>query len=343
MKAPGIYLLAFLVAFFAACSGKHSRTVLKSYYFWKTSFNVDEKEQQGLKDRGVGRLYIRVFDVVWDTTLKVPKPVAPIRFLKPVDTHLELVPVVFIRNEVFAAAHLPAEAGFSDSLVRGIRMIMTGKHFKEVELDCDWTEGTKDAYFEFLKKTKALLNPEGVNLSVTIRLHQVKYFKRMGVPPVDSGMLMFYNMGNVKEESTNNPVYDEQTASAYLYNFETYPLPLDIALACYQEAAIFEQGKLRKLVDLHGDSLPEKKEGFRKTGSNRYEVTAQTSLEGIPLSPGTHIRLDGLDPAECLKSARQIQPYLKQTQLHVAIFSLENYNPSDYEKETIEAVYHQFN
>jgi hypothetical protein len=50
----------------------------------------------------------------------------------------------------------------------------------------------KDNYLKFIAVFKKLSKKK---LSATIRLHQVKYFKKTKIPNVDSGVLMYYNMG----------------------------------------------------------------------------------------------------------------------------------------------------
>ena len=69
-------------------------------------------------------------------------------------------------------------------------------------------------------------------LSATIRLHQVKYREETGVPPVDYGVLMYYNMGHISAMGANS-IYDRSTALRYLGKLREYPLPLDIALPMF--------------------------------------------------------------------------------------------------------------
>ncbi len=74
---------------------------------------------------------------------------------------------------------------------------------RALQIDCDWTTKTAPKYFYFLQQIREKLDAHEdggtfaslAMLSATIRLHQVKYPEKSGMPPVDKGVLMFYNMG----------------------------------------------------------------------------------------------------------------------------------------------------
>ena len=68
------------------------------------------------------------------------------------------------------------------------------ENVKEIQIDCDWTASTQEAYFEFLHYLKEKAKDKQIQLSATIRLHQLS----MTPPPVDRGILMMYNTGDVK-------------------------------------------------------------------------------------------------------------------------------------------------
>ena len=76
-------------------------------------------------------------------------------------------------------------------------------------------------------------------LSATIRLHQVKYYKQAGIPPVDRGMLMFYNMGKLNALTAENSIYNSNDAAGYIETVDDYPLKLDLALPAFSWAVHF--------------------------------------------------------------------------------------------------------
>lgn len=218
-------LLLFYFVFFGTACQQRSKTI--NFYYWRTVFSPDSLEQKTLKDNSVQTLYIRYFDVDWPQEDTLPVPVAPIHF-DSIPTGYSVIPVVFIRNRVFEklpSATLPALTGKVFALVRRINnsaRVQPG----EIQFDCDWTERTKDNYFSFLRQYR---QRSGARLSCTIRLHQVKYSDRTGIPPVDHGVLMFYNMGNI-DAGSGSSIYDRSIAHRYTPSLRSYPLMLDLAL-----------------------------------------------------------------------------------------------------------------
>jgi hypothetical protein len=146
-------------------------------------------------------LYLRFFDVEASEPGASLHPVAEV-VLAPgarLPAGVELVPVVFLREA--ALRGLPP--GRPEVLAREVlaavdrRASVLGTSYGEVQLDCDWADGTRDAWFTFLRAATALAHARQLQVSATVRLHQVKYRERTGVPPVDRGMLMAYNMGRL--------------------------------------------------------------------------------------------------------------------------------------------------
>lgn len=100
----------------------------------------------------------------------------------------------------------------------------------EIQIDCDWTKETKETYFNLLKELQRPSFFRGKKVSCTIRLHQVKYLISSGTPPVNQGLLMVYNMGNLSKYGGQNSIFDLKEARDYRENLAQYPIPLDIAL-----------------------------------------------------------------------------------------------------------------
>lgn len=115
----------------------------------------------------------------------------------------------------------------------------------EIQIDCDWTAGTRTRYFAFLTALKARL--PGKELSVTVRLYPYKYCKKLGVPPVDRGMLMAYNLSPVNSATTTNSILDVTELKKYLGG-KKYPLPMDIALPTFRWSAWQRDGALQGLM-----------------------------------------------------------------------------------------------
>lgn len=120
------------------------------------------------------------------------------------------------------------------------------QRLREVQFDCDWTAGTRAHYFAFLRESKRLF--AGQRVSSTIRLYQYKYPVKAGVPPVDRGMLMCYNAGNIKDPETVNSIFDRREIMRYLEDQHVYPLALDYALPVFEWAVLYRDGKFQAIL-----------------------------------------------------------------------------------------------
>jgi hypothetical protein len=345
MIRPALFLCFSCLLLFSSCRQQNHRVVNRSFYYWRTVFDLDSDAQKELTAQGINRLYIRFFDVVFNEALHGAVPQADIRFQSRLNKEVEVVPVIFITNE--ALIHFPDS--LVDSLsshiatrIRELQKNITSQKIKEVQLDCDWTEQTKEKYFQLLTKIKKDFGEDKPVLSVTIRLHQIKYYSRTGVPPADKGMLMFYNMGRLEDTHTYNSIYDEKTASGYLVNFGSYPLPLDIALPCFSWGVIFNQGHITGLLNNKEKSDLDSEINLEHTDETHYRVKKTFQCEGTWLQTGAVIRLESVDAAGCDKAAQQIAPYLKEKNMNVAVFQLKKNQLSNHEKELLDKVYHRF-
>jgi hypothetical protein len=73
-----------------------------------------------------------------------------------------------------------------------------------------------------------------------------QYRERTGVPPVDRGMLMFYNMGKLSAEPGARSIYDADAAERYLARVGEYPLPLDLALPIWSWTVQVRDGAIAR-------------------------------------------------------------------------------------------------
>ena len=306
-----------------SCNLNSDKKVQHSFYYWKTSFPTDTNSTVLIQKTGIDHFYIHYFDVDWSYEYYMPVPVAEIvvntNSAEFISSHY--TPVIFITNKSFE--HMPDI--WCDSLAIKIRnkiISITGKLEKnylqatnnagnknpgfeameEIQIDCDWTPTTREKYFRFLKSFKELF--PGKKISATIRLYPYKYTDKMGVPPVDKGILMCYNLTDIKNERTTNSVFDINDLKQYL-DAKKYPLPLDIALPIFGWYAWFTDNKFRGIV------YPDEKSGiketdpfFKKTGSN-FTVLADTIIGEDFLRQGDVLRME-YPSAEDLEAAAKL-------------------------------------
>ena len=199
-----------ILVFVLCCCTSQDQPVI-SFYYWKTVFKLSNLEKETLKDNNVTKLYIRYFDIDLDANKK-PFPVSPIHF-NEVPSSFTVVPVIYIKNKVMLEKTIDIEELATKTNDFIIQINQKNKlNCTEIQIDCDWSLESQSNYLEFVKAFKKISKKK---LSATIRLHQVKYFKKTKIPEVDSGVLMYYNMGTIAADASNS-IYDQEIALRYL-------------------------------------------------------------------------------------------------------------------------------
>lgn len=215
----------FMLITLASCTKDKKRDV--NFYYWRTRFDLSASEKQAIDKLQAKTLYIRYFDL--DVIEKHIQPVEPILFVSKPDS-IQIVPVVYIRNKVFLEKNMALDT-LADKTLQLIKSINSkaGISTSEIQLDCDWSPKTRSNYFSFVKKIK---EKSGLTVSSTIRLHQIKYASSTGIPPMDYGVLMYYNMGKIAADNSNS-IYDRKIALKYLSELSSYPTKLKVALPIF--------------------------------------------------------------------------------------------------------------
>ncbi len=208
-----------------------------SFYHWRTAYDPGPESLSRLAELKSRRLYLRFFEVTLnDEGQPVPQATAVFR-QKP---NLPVVPVIFLENSVFRSKPEAGElAGKLRKRVLDMAEVNGLDLVPELHLDCDWTPSTKAAFFDFVKALRNQL-PPGWELAATLRLDQFKNHGQTGVPPAHRGVLMAYNMGDIKRPGPGNSIIDPKVARNYLSGKSSYPLPLDLALPLFSWVVVFD-------------------------------------------------------------------------------------------------------
>jgi hypothetical protein len=322
--APVVLVAAAALAAAVACRGParsaEGPPPRRAFYYWRTTFRLAPAEQQALAELGVSRLYVRAFDVEWSALESAPsmigKLVVPAGSAEPaaaarVPPGIEVVPVVFLREEVLRHTARGAAALAADVWAEvGRRMQLLGAAPRELQLDCDWTDTTQDAFFALARELRAVAK---LPLGATIRLHQIKYRERTGVPPVERGMLMFYNMGRFSADPEARAIFDPASAARYLARVAEYPIPLDVALPIWSWTLHLRD---ERVVGLLQSTDPDELAALPflvRLAPDRYAATRSAFLHGTMIREGDVLKLEVTGPAEALAAARQIAPYLPRS------------------------------
>ncbi|MDP4209473.1 MAG: hypothetical protein Q8928_11735 [Bacteroidota bacterium] len=288
-------------------------------------------------------MYVRLFDVTWDKSLQCAAPVGTISFCDSVPSALAPVPVVFITNETFLNSPPETIPSLANHVFEKISGICTQNHlqYKEIQIDCDWSDKTQARYFEFLRRLSLRLSA-GQYLSATIRLHQVKYRQITGVPPVKRGMLMFYNMGKISANKKSNSIYNEQDAGRYTQWIKHYPLPLDMALPAFSWGIHVRDGRVMELLNNLTSEDFLKNPLFGSTEPGYFKAKSSFFFRGFYFMQDDLVKIEQTSPRLTLAAARQLERSLNRAVRSVSIYHCDSLIFTRYEKSDFSKVFHCF-
>lgn len=334
------FSLFFAFVFCLSCQKDTApKDVSRGIYYWKSNFKLSETERQTLDSCKIKKLYFKAFDVDWDFTKKRAISKATIRFEKDIPTNLAIIPTVFITNQVLKQStdqQLDTTISFIN---KHLRTVLRNKNFEEIQFDCDWTISTRERYFHLLRTFKKLL-PEK-RLSATIRLHQIKFAHKTGIPPVERGMLMFYNMSNWKKPQIQNSIYDLNAASQYLATLNKYPMPLDVVMPIFRWAIIYRNNVFLTVINnIDNQALSQKK--FLEKDDNKFTVLADTSVFGISLRKDDMIRVEEVSFDEIIKGSTTLREKISSQKLTFALYHLDQTNINFYGNDRLSQIYASF-
>ncbi|MEO8148403.1 MAG: hypothetical protein ABI723_12230 [Bacteroidia bacterium] len=340
-----LLLVIILCAVWYVYKSQKPNTVIAAFYYWKSVYKISNEERILLDTLHVKRLYIKYFDVIWNPDLNQPAPEAVLKFSSIPDLSIEFIPVVFIVNDVLKKCNNDNIDSLSihvSSLLKKINE--TNKiSIKEIQFDCDWSDETKKKYFRLLKKVESQFQVEKILFSATIRLHQIKYYQRTGIPPVQRGMLMFYNMGQLQNPLTKNSIFDEDVAGKYIDFVKAYPMHLDYALPVFTWGVHIRNNKVINLENNISAADMDSIKQIQSIAADKFMVTDGFFFHGEYFLKGDVIRIEEVTPELALKAAKLLSDETNNKNFTVSLFHLDSANTKRYANKDFENIYHSFN
>lgn len=297
--------LFFLFLLMISCieENQHDYT----FYFWRTNLSLNSAEKVALNKATTPYLYTRFFDIE-----KIDGKFLPIAVItkdSSFKTPKEIVPVVFIKNEVFYDITLEEIIFLAENVASLIKKKQTEFGFNishEIQIDCDWSAGTNKEYFKFLEKLKEFSNKE---VTCTLRLHQVKDRSLSGIPPVDKVYLMCYSTSSPIENSSRNSILDVHTLKNYLKSVTRYPLDIVVALPIYSWGIVTNHLGKHKLINaLSAKDL--ENPNFKKTGNNSVEILKDGFYFGNFLNKGFSIKVEEISDEQLQETKKYLDQKL---------------------------------
>jgi hypothetical protein len=338
---PMIYRLlqaVFFICFLATCKQKTSKEVIPAFYFWKSNFRLTEVEKKAFTNNQIQKLYVKFFDVSWNILKRHPQLDAPIRFSEKLPASCLIIPVVFITNQTLVNLPVAEIEPFAKGIFTEILTLLPqNSPLSEIQIDCDWTHSTKHKYFKLLKTLKK----NNVKLSATIRLHQVKFFEKTGVPPVDRGMLMCYNMSDWRKYNSQNSIFSPNTLNQYIQDLEDYPMSLDVVMPIFHWTIIYRNEQFLYFVNnLSADSLKTNAIFLQLIGKQEFVVQKDANFQRISIRKGDVFKCENAPYEDILKGSRIVLEKISTQKLTFALYHLDEKSLSNYSHEQIQQLFH---
>lgn len=251
---------------------------------------LDKTEKNVLHKATAPYVYSRFFDV--DKIDGKFQPVGIIIKDNSFQTDKQIVPTVFITNRTFLFIKNEEIIFLAKSIQDLIQRKTSEYHLKtnnEIQIDCDWTAGTRDDYFAFLKELKKI---SGKEITCTLRLHQVKDKSQAGIPPVEKVYLMCYSTSSPLENSDKNSILDVNILKTYLSKIDEYPLKkIEVALPIYSWGIVTNYLGKHKLINALSKKDLENP-AFKKISETEIEIQKDGFYFGNYMNKGFKIKVE---------------------------------------------------
>lgn len=347
---PVISLVALASAFWA-CSGRGGTSDVEPHeehrgvYYWKTCLDADSADMEFMKWHDIGRVYLRMFDVDVDSlTVEGVKDVVPTASLRVSDNgserfcgdsspHIEFVPVVYVTQDAIRSS---GDVGtLAANIYRRVRAMCRCNELpgvSELQLDCDWTSGTRQRFFALCDSVKSLIRRDSIDwkLSSTIRLHQLS----QSAPPVDRGVLMVYNTGSYNNPDEPNSIISPEAVKRYVGRLKDYPLHLDVAYPTYSWQLLFRNRQFSGIIT--GAPLRDTT-AFRRVGPNRYEALGDVPVGSNSMAlKGDIVRLETSDYPDIMKVKSLVEKELAAKPHSTILYHFDLSNLNKYTHDEID-------
>ena len=310
-----LLLASLLIVMLAGCRRKESTAQpRRSVDCWQTTFAPNDSTVAAfIRHQRITHIYLRYFDVVM--TNGTPMPNASVNVVGRVPKGVTVTPVVYITNDCMKAIgqnHTEA-TDLANKILRRVGQMTSTLQLgpvNELQIDCDWTITTRRSYFDFLSTLRNLAHDQRLQLSTTIRFHQLT----QPVPPADRGVLMAYNTGDVRNINNRYPILDIADVKPYLRYLSTYQLPLSTAYPIFSWRVLFRGGHFVGI--LHSD-------------------------DDYPILPGDKIIKRDTDLRHILEAHQTISELRPDAHDEIILYDLQTNNIKRFQASDYEKIYHR--
>ncbi len=332
-------LFVLATVLFSACT---PYVVRPAFYYWDDHWELPDLTRQYLDTLGSDRIYVRFFDVEWDAQRNRALPIRSIHLAPTFPAGLELVPVVYLSEHILPEIRPEARQQLAALIFERVIRIADSLPFHSVQLDCNWSVATKDAYFGLLEHLQQQLHAVGADLTVSVYPHHIVGRDSLGVPPTQQAMFMLYEIADMDRISQDNTLCSTDQLRAAVVAAENYPLVLDLVLPIFSWGLVVRNQETVALMrHLHLSEL-EDRDRFEVVNAYFYRVLENTYLDGVFLYKNDLIRVESVNPDQLKKTLKPLSPYLRRDQLEVGFYHYDLNTLSQYAVGEIEALLELF-
>jgi hypothetical protein len=310
-----------VIVLFLSCQKNENRKI--DFYYWKSNVSFNGLEKEYFNHLQAKKLYIRLFDVDKSGGI-YPEPIGMINQFDSNELDAEHIPTVFITNRTFENLSEESIKLLAGNIYRQVEKLLYScnvKDFNEIQIDCDWTNGTRTNYFHFLEELKKISDRK---ITCTLRLHQIKFRKKIGIPPVDKAYLMCYATSSPKDNDRRNSILDIRLLKNYLSDAENYPMNFDIALPLYSWAVVRNHlGKIKLINGVTAEELQNDRR-FERITDLRFRVADDIFFGGMYLNKGFIIDIENITPDLLNAAKNYIGKKLKNKDYNIVYFHLDS-------------------
>ncbi len=335
-----------LIVFAVSCS--HKTEVTRGFYAWQSHYDVDDVKNQKLFQAFAGeRLYLKMFEVTYDAKAgPIPISKTNVKLHDEFMSTAELVPCVFIENDVLSKINPLQLKELADNIIFLVDKYIneelfestaSNKNYNEIQLDCDWSKGNQEIYFDLIKLIKEKSQKP---VSCTMRLYPYKYRDQMGTPPVDRIMLLCYNLLNPTKNTDKNSILEIEELKKYI-DFDTpYPVPVDVGLPAYSSGYRFDQQRFSGIFH----EVPKGFEDIALATKDKlhFIVKKDTTINNKFFQKGERIKIERVSESDLLEAAQLVSNHLKQSKMNVVIYHLDHEELNQYNHEVLDSVFNIF-
>lgn len=337
-----IFLFTILLVFIFWKTRESTLKTIEAFYFWENNRgSLSEFELKKLKELDTKKMYVKLFEVEKNEENEIiPTAKSQLKLTKNEILSIEIIPTIYIRNNVFKNSSKKELIELSENLHYLIlkryrdNFKLSIPTLKEIQIDCDWTESTKGNYFIFLKNLNKIATQQ---ISATLRLYAYKFPNKMGILPVDRAMLMCYNLLSPIESGNRNSILELEELEKYLIGSKEYPLPLDVAIPIYSSIHIYQNNKFKGI--LYGQT----NDFIKKTRTLKglwHTIKCDTLINEIYIRKGDKIKYENNSPNKIKKAIDIIKSnVIFDEQSTIALYHLQEIELKQYTHEELVSFY----